>query len=189
MKVLIKFSKLIDALNQRVGKLICWLVLVMILVGAYNSLARYFPSFCERFFPAFYEANVDGIFSKKFTTNALMELQWHLFAIVFLLGGAYTLLKDAHVRVDVIYDRLSPIKQALINITLHSLFLIPFCVVMMIVSKNKIFNAWADKLESSDPGGLPLYYLYTFIWIGLSLLILQALSQIIKAVYGMRALK
>jgi len=118
-----------------------------------------------------------------------MELQWHLFAIVFLLGGAYTLLKDAHVRVDVIYDRLSPIKQALINITLHSLFLLPFCVVMMIVSKNKIFNAWADKLESSDPGGLPLYYLYTFIWIGLSLLILQALSQIIKAVYGMRALK
>ena len=120
MNGLLKFSRFVDALNKRVGQAICWLVLLMVLIGAYNSLARYFPSFCERFLPNFYQNNLDGLFAKKFTTNALMELQWHLFAIVFLLGGAYTLLKNAHVRVDVLYDRYSEKTQAWINIVGHS---------------------------------------------------------------------
>ena len=189
MKALQKISKVIDAINHRIGQVTCWLVLVMILIGAYNSLARYFPSFCERFLPDFYAANAEGLFSKKFTTNALMEMQWHFFAIVFLVGGAYTLQKNAHVRVDVLYDRLTLKKQHWINVVGHTLLMIPFAVLLIIVSKNKILNAWVDKLESSDPGGLPLYYLYTFIWIGFGLLILQGLSQIIKSVSELKEAK
>ena len=100
MKGLDSISAGIDWLNERLGRFACWLILAMVLIASYNTVARYGGRFL-------------GV---NLTSNALLELQWYLFSVVFLLGGAYALKCNAHVRVDVLFDRLSPKIRAWINI-------------------------------------------------------------------------
>lgn len=164
MKFLRRLSELIDALNDRIGVAIRWLALFMVLVGAVSAVMRYFAR------------------SQQWTLNLTpaTEAQWYFFSIIFLLGAAYGLNHDVHVRVDVMYERLSAKAQAWIDLAGSVLFLIPFCVMMLWVSYPAVRSSWQIREASPDPGGLPRYPIKILILVSFGLLVLQAISQITK---------
>ena len=150
--------------------MVCWLTLAMVLIASYNTIARY-------------SGRHLGI---NLTSNALLELQWYLFSAVFLLGGAFALKRNAHVRVDVVYERLNPKARACINLAGTFLFLIPFSCMMLWATWGSVASSWEILEESSDPGGLPRYPVKTLIPIAFVLLIFQGLSQAVKEVRNLR---
>ena len=164
MEKLLKISRIIDLINERIGRLVYWLVLVMVLVGAYNALA----------------ASLGKMIQQKLTSNTFLETQWYLFAIIFLLGAAYALKHDEHVRVDLFYRDASRQRKALINLLGTLLFQIPFSILAIYFSWQWTLNSWAIFEVSSDPGGLPRYPLKSMIIVSFSLLILQGISEAIK---------
>jgi len=160
MQLLEKFVNLVDSLSDRIGHFIGWMTTLMVLVVFYDTVMRY----------AFNRGNV-----------ALQELEWHLFAIVFLVGAAYTLKHGGHVRVDILYVNLSEKTKAWIDFIGVFIFLIPFSVMVIISTKGFIMNSWAVREVSPDPGGLPAYYIIkSMIPLGFSLLIVQGLSEAAK---------
>jgi TRAP-type mannitol/chloroaromatic compound transport system permease small subunit len=160
MQMLEKFVNFVDGLSDKIGHLVGWMTTLMVLTVFYDTVMRY----------AFNKGNV-----------ALQELEWHLFAIVFLLGAAYTLKANGHVRVDILYVRLSKKTKAWIDFIGVFIFLIPFSVMVILSTKGFIMNSWAIREISPDPGGLPArYILKTMIPLGFSLLIVQGLSEAAK---------
>lgn len=170
MPFLRRLSRAIDALNNRIGAAIRWLALIMILVGAFNAIARYTTRYT-------------GV---ALSSNAYLDLQWYFFSLIFLLGAAYGLERDVHVRVDVLYARLSRKGRAWIDLAGTVLFLIPFSVLMLWVSWPAVRNSWAIRETSPDPGGLARYPIKTVILLSFGLLLLQALSQLLKQVDVLR---
>ncbi len=170
MKLALRVAKAIDRTNEGVGTVISWLALAMILIGAYNAIVRYLGRFM----------------GWNLSSNVYIELQWYLFSLVFLLGAAFTLKRNAHVRVDVIYGRLSARAQAWIDLLGSALFLIPFCLFALWVSWPTVANSWAIREVSSDPGGLPRYPIKTVILVSFTLLLLQGFSELIHKVAFLR---
>ena len=166
MPFLLKVAGGIDWLNQKVGQLMQWLALLMILIGVYNAGARY----------------IGNLAGENYSSNAYLELQWYLFGAVFMLGAAYTLRHDAHVRVDIFYSRLSNRGKAWIDLLGTLLFLMPFCVITLWLSVNWVSFSWQIHEMSSDPSGLARYPIKTVIPVAFALLLLQGLSQLIKAI-------
>jgi TRAP-type mannitol/chloroaromatic compound transport system permease small subunit len=166
MSFLRRFSVAIDGLNDRIGAAIRWLALIMVLVGAFNAIARYLTRYT-------------GV---ALSSNAYLDLQWYFFSLIFLLGAAYGLNHDVHVRVDVLYSRLSHKARAWIDLAGTVLFLLPFALVMLWVSWPAVRNSWAIHETSPDPGGLPRYPIKAVILVSFVLLVLQALSQAVKQV-------
>jgi TRAP-type mannitol/chloroaromatic compound transport system permease small subunit len=164
MSFLKRFSSIVDGLNERIGTAIRWLALVMVLVGAFNALARWLTRYT-------------GV---SLSSNAYLDLQWYMFSLIFLLGAAYGLNHDVHVRVDVLFSRLSRKTQAWIDLAGTVLFLLPFSVVMLWVSWPAVANSWSIREVSPDPGGLPRYPIKAVIIISFALLFLQGLSQMAK---------
>jgi len=153
IKTFIRFA---DGLNERVGTIVSWLTTVLVIVVCYDVFTRYLL---------------------KNSLVAVQELQWHLFALIFLIGAAYSLKHDKHVRVDVFYSQFSPRKQAWINFIGSLLFLIPFCIIVIISSQTFVANAFRIGEISPDPGGLPArWILKAAIPIGFVLLLIQGLA-------------
>lgn len=159
-----RFARLVDRLNDLLGAGLRWLALAMVLVGAYNALARYATRFT----------------GTQLSSNALNELQWYLFSVIFLLGAAYALRHDVHVRVDVLYSRLSRKGRAWIDLLGGLLFLLPFSLVMLWVSFPAVRNSWAVGEVSPDPGGLPRYPIKALILVSFALLALQGVAQVLR---------
>ena len=166
MQRLLQLARGIDRLSEWTGRAVYWLVLLTVLIGAYNALVR-------RVAPTF-------------SSNTYLELQWYLFSIVFLLGAAYTLRHDAHVRVDVFYGRLSRRGKAWVNVLGTLFFLLPFCALMLWTSWPAVMNSWAVREASPDPGGLPRYPIKTVLLVAFVLLALQGLSMLIKEIAVLR---
>jgi len=154
----------IDRWSERIGRGLYWLALGMIGVGAFNALARYLDRYTEL-----------GL-----SSNLWIELQWYLFSLLFLLGAAYTLKHDDHVRVDVLYSQLSRRGQAWINVLGTALFLLPFCTVVLWMSIPFVSSSWAILEASPDPGGLPRYPIKTVIPLALLLVMIQGGSLLIR---------
>lgn len=160
MQILEKFVNFVDGLSDKIGHLVGWITTLMVLIVFYDTVMRY----------AFNKGNV-----------ALQELEWHLFAIIFLIGAAYTLKESGHVRVDILYVNLSKKTQAWIDFLGVFVLLIPFSVMVILSTKGFIMNSWAIREISPDPGGLPArYILKAMIPLGFSLLIVQGLSEAAK---------
>jgi TRAP-type mannitol/chloroaromatic compound transport system permease small subunit len=166
MELLRRIQGAIDRLSGWIGAGVSWLVLVMVLLGAFNAVARYLGRYV-------------GV---NLSSNAWIEGQWYLFSLVFLLGAAYTLQQDRHVRVDVLYGRLSKKQKAWIDLVGTMVFLLPFCVFALVFSWPAVSNSWAILEMSSDSGGLPRYPIKTALLVGFVLLALQGLSELIKRV-------
>ncbi|MBK4730883.1 TRAP transporter small permease subunit [Oxynema sp. CENA135] len=164
MQILLKLSRWINTCNEWIGRFVGWLVVAMVLVGVWNAIGRY----------------VGRAIGTNLTSNAAIEIQWYLFDIVFLLGAAYALKHDEHVRVDVFYSRWSPRQQALIDFLGTVLFLIPFCLLVIFFSWNTIAQSWQIQEMSPDPNGLPRYPIKSAIIISFGLLSLQGISQAIQ---------
>ena len=160
----------IDRLNERVGRLVAWLVLAMVLVAAYNAVVRYLGRWL-------------GV---TLSSNGYIELQWYLFSLIFLLGGAYTLKHNAHVRVDAVYSLLPARVHAWINLLGTVLFLLPFSLLMLWLSWPSVRNSWAVREGSPDPGGLPRYPIKTAILVAFALLLLQGIAELLKNVGVLR---
>ena len=173
MKTLLRAARAIDRLNERIGQLIGWLVLAMVLMGAYNAVVRYLGRYT----------------GGNLSSNAYIELQWYLFSLVFLLGAADTLRRGAHVRVDLLYARLSDRGRAWIDLLGTLLMLLPFSIFCLWVSWPAVANSWAVYEVSPDPGGLPRYPIKTMILVAFVLLVLQGLSEVVKKVAELRDIR
>ena len=161
---LLRLSRIIDTFNEWVGRLAYWLVLFMVLVGVWNVVGRYLGRFL----------------GQNLTSNALIEIQWYLFDLVFLLGAAYTLKHNEHVRVDLFYKGWSRKRRALANLMGAMFFLLPFCLMVIYFSWNTVINSWRSLEISPDPGGLPRYPIKSMIVVSFVLLIGQGISEAIK---------
>lgn len=166
MRLFVRISDAIDAMSDRIGGLVGWLTLAMILLGAFNAVARYLGKSIDL----------------NLSSNAYIEGQWYLFSAIFLLGAAHTLQKDQHVRVDVLYGRLSARSKAWLDAVGTAIFLIPFCLFGLVVSFPIVRNSWAVMEVSPDPGGLPRYPIKTLILVCFGLLLIQAISELIKRI-------
>jgi TRAP-type mannitol/chloroaromatic compound transport system permease small subunit len=148
----------IDALNKTVGQLIAWLVLATVLLSVFTAIARKFG----------------------FGSNGFLESQWYLFSAVFLLGAAYTLQADKHVRVDVLSKRWSAKTRAIIDIVGHVCFLLPLAVGLAWLGWHDFMQVWTSNETSADAGGLARWPVKLLIPLGFCLLVLQLLSEIGK---------
>jgi TRAP-type mannitol/chloroaromatic compound transport system permease small subunit len=166
MRILRKLSALIDGLNDRIGVAIRWLALIMVFIGAVSAVARYFAR------------------SQQWQLNLTptTEAQWYLFSIIFLMGAAYGLNHDVHVRVDVMYERMKPKTQAWIDLAGTVLFLLPFSIMMLWVSYRPVMASWRIRESSPDPGGLARWPIKMLILVSFALLVLQGISQLVKQI-------
>jgi len=160
MFLLKKYISIVDRLNEKVGQFVAWLTTVLVLVVFYDVILRY----------VFAKGNI-----------AMQELEWHLFSMIFLLGAAYTLKTDGHVRVDIVYVKFSEKTKAWINFFGAFLFLIPFSVIVIYATCDFIHNSWMVQEVSPDPGGLPARYIIkAMIPLGFFLLISQGVAEAFK---------
>lgn len=164
MEKLLKIATTIDKINEAIGRLVYWFVLLMVIIGVWNVIGRYLGRWLQI----------------KLTSNAFLDLQSYLFAVVFLLGAAYTLKHNEHVRVDLFYKDLNRQQKALANFIGTILFLIPFSIIVIYFSWNPVINSWINGEISPNADGLPLYPIKSFLIISFLLLILQGISEAIK---------
>jgi len=147
----------IDKSNEAVGRAVSWVTLLLVLVVFVDVVMRY----------AF-----------KTTYVFTQEMEWHLFAFIFLIGAGYTLLHDGHVRVDIIYQRLSIRGRAWVNLIGVIFFLIPGCWLVIVTSWKFVGNSFSMMEGSPDPGGIPYRFIVKgTMTVGYALLLLQGLSM------------
>jgi len=159
MPLLLKFSRLIDGFSDLIGKLAMWMILAATFISATNAIIR-----------------------KAFGTssNAWLEIQWYLFAAVFMLGGGYAFLRNAHVRIDFISSKFTARTRNWIDVGGIVIFLLPLCYLMMTEGWPLFMRAWTSGEMSSNAGGLIRWPVYLFIPLGFFLLLLQGLSELVK---------
>jgi len=170
MRYLLVFSRAVDGLNAWIGRGLGWVAVVLVILGVINVLGRY----------------IGAQIGMQLSSNALLEAQTQAFNLIFLLGAAWLLARDGHIRVDILYSTLRQRVRLWIDIIGHAFFLIPFCVLMLWVSWDYAMRSWRRMEISPNPDGLPLYPIKTVILIAFALLLLQALSEIIKRVGVLR---
>lgn len=167
MKHLLSLSLLIDKISTVIGKLTMWLILATTLISAGNAIVR-----------------------KVFDTssNSLLEIQWYLFAAVFMLGAGYGFLRNSHVRIDFISTRLSDRTRNWIDALGIVFVLIPFCILLITLSWPFFENAYSNGEMSQNSGGLIRWPVYLLVPVGFMLLMLQGLSELIKRIAFLRGL-
>ena len=167
MAPLLVLSRLIDRLNEFVGRWVAWLVLAAVLISAGNAVVR-------------------KLFDQS--SNGLLEIQWYLFAAVFLLAAGYTLLRQEHVRIDVVAGRFSKRTQIWIDIVGICAFLLPLVVVVVGLSLPLVIRAYDMHEMSNNAGGLVRWPVFALLPIGFVLLGLQGISELIKRFAFLRGL-
>jgi TRAP-type mannitol/chloroaromatic compound transport system permease small subunit len=168
LESLLKLSSGIDAIASQIGRLIRWLVLASVLISAANAIVR----------KAF-----------NISSNGFLEIQWYLFAAVFLLGSGFAFMRNVHVRIDFISSKLSKRTNAVIDLLGIVVFLIPLCAIMVRLSWPLFSNALGTGEMSQNAGGLIRWPAYLLMPVGFGLLLLQALSELIKRIAFLKGLR
>jgi TRAP-type mannitol/chloroaromatic compound transport system permease small subunit len=158
---LLQLSRLIDRLSEFIGRWLAWLVLIAVLISAVNAIVR----------KAF------GV-----SSNAYLEIQWYLFAAVFLLAAGYTLLRQEHVKIDVVLGHFSRRTQIMVEIFGLACFLMPFVVVMVALVSPLVVKAYLTGEMSQNAGGMIRWPVFALVPAGFALLGLQGVSEMIKRV-------
>ena len=161
MNALLALSRAIDAITERVGRIVYWLILVVVLISAANATVR-------------------KLFN--FSSNAYLEIQWYLFSVIFLFLAGYTLLHNDHVRIDIIAGRLSRRAQNWIDVVGIVLFLMPMSFVIMWLSWPLFVDSWVRHEVSTNAGGLIIWPARLMMPVGFALLIVQGVSELIKRI-------
>jgi TRAP-type mannitol/chloroaromatic compound transport system permease small subunit len=167
MHALLSLSKKIDALSEWVGRWVAWLLLLAVLISAANAVVR----------KAF-----------NMSSNGFLEIQWYLFAATFLLASGYTLLRQEHVKIDVISGRFSKRTQIWIDIIGICVFLFPFVIMIIKLAMPLVINAYVTQEVSSNAGGLIRWPVFALLPAGLLLLGIQAVSELIKRIAFLQGL-
>jgi len=165
VKVLLDLSLLIDAINKRLGYLANWMVLIACVISAANAMIRY----------AF-----------DMSSNAWLEIQWYLFAGMVMLGASYTLQRNEHVRVDIVYTQLSERAKEWLDLLGTICFLIPSCLLIAWLSWPFFYESWHIQEISGNAGGLLRWPVKILLPIGFVLVALQGVSEIIKRIAALR---
>ncbi|OYW51826.1 MAG: C4-dicarboxylate ABC transporter [Rhizobiales bacterium 17-65-6] len=167
MNALLALSRAIDAVNTRIGRLVSWLIVVAVLVSATNAIIR-------------------KVFDSS--SNSWLELQWVLFAAVFLCCAPWTLIDNEHIRIDIVNSRLSRRVRNWIDLLGGIFFLLPFTVVMLITAWPFFLNSYRINEQSLNAGGLAQWPAKALVPLGFFLLLVQCFSEIIKRVAIMRGM-
>jgi len=167
MIFLLSISKRIDAFSEWIGRWVAWLVLFAVLISAANASMR----------KAF-----------NMSSNGFLEIQWYLFAAVFLLASGYTLLRQEHVKIDVISGRFSKRTQIWIDIIGICVFLLPFTLMIIKLALPLVINAYVTGEMSSNAGGLIRWPVFALLPLGMLLLAIQAISELIKRIAFLQGL-
>ena len=167
MSALLNLSRMIDRLSEWVGRWVAWLVLAAVLISAANAITR----------KAF-----------NYSSNAFLEIQWYLFAAVFMLAAGYTLLRQEHVKIDVISGHLSKRAQIWIDIIGICVFLLPFVYMIIKLAMPLVINAIVTGEVSSNAGGLIRWPVFALLPLGMLLLGIQAISELIKRIAFLQGL-
>ena len=182
MPFLLRLSRIIDATNYFIGRSMGFFVILLIVLGVINVIGRY----------------LGAKLGMQLSSKMLLEGQTYAYTLIFLLGAAYVLRQDAHIRVDIIYSSLKPRTKAWVDIAGATLFLIPFCALIVWLSWDYALRSWAwtdfprgwpdvERMEQSpQPDGLPRYPIKTMIPFAFFMLMLQAISEIIKRIAWLR---
>ncbi len=161
MNAWLAFSRGIDAISVWLGRWLSWLILVTVLISAANATVR-------------------KLFD--YSSNAYLEVQWYLFSLTFLIGAGYTLLRNEHVRIDIISAKFSPRTRNWIDIIGIIFFLFPMCAIIAWLSWPLLEDAWVRNEVSSNAGGLIIWPARLMVPVGFVLLILQGVSELIKRI-------
>jgi TRAP-type mannitol/chloroaromatic compound transport system permease small subunit len=167
LQSLLTISRGIDAFTRWVGKRLAWLILVAVVVSALNATVR-------------------KIFDTS--SNSWLELQWVLFSIVFLMCASWTLLDNEHIRIDIVNNMLPKKLRDSIDLVGHAFFLLPLCIVMIITGGPFFMRSVEINEQSGNAGGLPQWPAKSLIIIGFAMLLVQAISELIKRIAVMRGL-
>jgi TRAP-type mannitol/chloroaromatic compound transport system permease small subunit len=162
---LLRLSRLIDSITELVGKFAMWLILAAVLISAGNAIMR-----------------------KAFDmgSNAFLEIQWYLFAGVFMLASGYVFLRNAHVRIDFISNKLSLRTNAIIDAIGIVVFVIPLCLILVTLSWPVFERSWVSGEMSQNAGGLIRWPVQLLIPVGFAILCMQSVSELIKRIAFVR---
>ena len=167
MEGLLKLSRAIDAVNFRIGKVLSWLILIVVIISAANATVR-------------------KVFDMS--SNAWLELQWVLFGAIFLLCSPWTLLSNEHIRIDIVNNMLPKRWRDGIDVFGHVFFLLPLTIVMIITSVPFFLRSFQLNEQSMNAGGLPQWPAKFLILFGFVLLFFQGISELIKRIAVMQGL-
>jgi TRAP-type mannitol/chloroaromatic compound transport system permease small subunit len=167
MNALLAISRVIDAVNEKLGRATGWLILAAVTVSSVNALVR---------------------FSFNRSSNAWLELQWYLFGAVVLLGSAYTFKANEHIRIDILSSRLTKRTRDWIDIFGHLFFLMPLCLVIMWLGWPFFLRSFAQAEVSSSAGGLIVWPAKLLVPLGFTILFIQSISELIKRAAVMKGL-
>jgi TRAP-type mannitol/chloroaromatic compound transport system permease small subunit len=167
LSALLPLSRAIDAMNRWIGRHVAWLILAAVVVSTLNAIVR-----------------------KAFDTssNAWLELQWVLFSIVFLICSPWTLLQNEHIRIDIVNNLLPKGLRNWIDVIGHAFFLMPLCIIMVVTGIPFFWRSWLIGEQSGNAGGLPQWPSKSLLMIAFALLLVQAISELIKRLSVMRGL-
>jgi TRAP-type mannitol/chloroaromatic compound transport system permease small subunit len=163
----LSLSRIIDSTTERIGRTIYWLVLAAVLISAANAVVRK---------------------TLNVSSNAFLEIQWYLFSAIFLFCAGYTLLRNEHVRIDVISHRVSKRAQTWIDIIGTLFFLFPMAFLIMWLAWPVFVEAWQRNEISTNAGGLIIWPARLMVPVGFLLLIVQGASELIKRIAFLRGL-
>ena len=167
MGVLLGVSRVIDAINFRIGKTLAWLILAAVIVSAVNAVIR-------------------KLFDMS--SNSWLELQWVLFGAVFLIVASWTLLDNEHIRIDIVNSLFTQRTRNIIDVIGHALFLLPLTIIMIITSYPFVTKSVLLNEQSMNAGGLPQWPAKMLVLIGFVFLFFQAISELIKRIAVMAGL-
>ena len=165
MQNLLKLSTAIDAMNTRIGQFIKWLILVAVIISTVNAIIR-------------------KVFN--ISSNAWLEAQWYLFGAVFMLGAAYTFLKNEHIRIDVVVSNFRKVVRDRIDVFGHIFFLVPFCWIMIWHGWPFFLRSFEINEQSMNAGGLTVWPAKLLVPVGFMLLLAQGISELIKRIAILR---
>lgn len=172
MNFFLGISKAIDWFTTKLGQIMWWVSLFMVLIGAFNVVTRYAFRLIQGAFGTEVAQALSG--------NRYLSLQTFAYNLIFMLGAAYVLRSDAHVRVDIIFSNLKARARGFVDIFGTLFFLLPFSVMGILLTQKYVSSSWRTLEASSDPGGIPLYIVKTLIPIMFYLLVAQGISELIK---------
>jgi len=167
LQALLKLSRAIDAVNEKIGKWVAWFILAAVLVSAVNAVVR-------------------KVFSTS--SNSWLELQWYLFSAVFLICASWTLLVNEHIRIDIVNNLFPKRLRDTIDLLGHIFFLLPFTIIVLVTAWPFFVDSFNVNEQSTNAGGLPVWPVKFLVPFAFALLLLQAVSEIIKRIAVMRGL-
>lgn len=183
MALALRFTRIIDELSRRVGLVAVWLVLLSALASAFNAIFRYSISgmiWLERA----YGGGVFGGLVAFYTqySNVFSESVWYMFGGMVMLGGAWTLKLNEHVRVDLLYGAISERARTWIDLLGGLFFLMPLCILLIYFTWPWFMQAWTQNIMSNAAGGLPRWPVRLMLPVGFGVLMLQGIAEIIKCI-------